>query len=73
MPVDVSLPGMRRPRGQREREIARSCGVGVTILLGPAAGVLAWLAFGMGPIEIGALVFLISGWLGPRLMGLGWR
>jgi hypothetical protein len=39
-------------------------------IVGPGAGALAWWALGMGPVESGALVFLISGWLGPRLLGV---
>jgi hypothetical protein len=72
VPVDVSLPEVGRARGRRDLEIVRSCGAGVTILLGPAAGLAAWLAFDMGFMEIAAVVFLISGWLGPRLMRLDW-
>jgi hypothetical protein len=69
VPADVSLTGERRDRGRRE--ICRSCGAALVFLVGPAAGACAWWLLGMGAMEASALVFLISGWLGPRLLGFG--
>jgi hypothetical protein len=65
VPADSSLADERRPEG---RQISLSSLGGVAaILLGPPVGVLAW-RLGMGPVEACAMVFLLSGWLGPKLM-----
>jgi hypothetical protein len=64
--ADVDLHAERRVR--LRRDLVRSLGAIVTILVGPATGLIAWRIFGMGPLEAVALLFLISGWIGPRLM-----
>jgi hypothetical protein len=48
--------------------VRRVCGAAVTFLVGPAAMALAFFRLGMGPMEASAVLILLSGWLGPRLM-----
>lgn len=69
VPADVSLSGERGIR--IGRGISRSFGAALVIVGGPTAGVLGWWLLGMGAMESSALVFLISGWIGPRLLGYG--
>lgn len=50
------------------RPALRKIGMGVTIIGGPAAMALAVFGFNMGLVEGAAVLILLSGWLGPRLM-----
>jgi hypothetical protein len=52
----------------RLARIRRLCGFGVTFLGGPAAMAIAILTLDMGSVEATALLILLSGWIGPRLM-----
>jgi hypothetical protein len=46
----------------------RLLAIGLIVIGGPVCGVLAGRLFDMGPYESLAIVALISGWLGPRLL-----
>lgn len=71
MDVDIGR-APRRLVGFSFRAIGfvRGCGIALTLIGGPAAMALAYFALGMGPLESGAVLALLSGWLGPRLIGL---
>jgi hypothetical protein len=49
--------------------VRRGCGVVVSIVIGPAAAILAVVVLKMSALQAAALLFLISVWLGPMLMG----
>ncbi len=53
---------------ERARFLRRASGVAVMLIGGPAAMSLAVFGFGMGLVEGAAILILLSGWLGPRLM-----
>jgi hypothetical protein len=52
----------------RLRFVRRATGVALTLVVGPAAMAAAILGFKMGFLEGAAVLALLSGWLGPRLM-----
>lgn len=52
----------------RLRFARRAAGIATTFVVGPGAMALAVYGVGMGLIESAALLVLLSGWLGPRLM-----
>jgi hypothetical protein len=52
----------------RANTLARNCGIALTLLGGPAGMAVAYFVLGMGTLESGAVLLLLSGWLGPRLM-----
>jgi hypothetical protein len=47
---------------------ARALGLLVVLVGGPAAALAARFALGMGLVESAAVLFLVSGWLGLRLL-----
>ena len=46
----------------------RRAGAAVILIVGPAAALFGALALEMGAIEAAAVLVLISGWLGPKLL-----
>lgn len=54
----------------RARRARKAIGMAVTFILGPAAMAFALIGLGMGPVEAAAVLILLSGWIGPRLI---WR
>ena len=52
------------------RKHVRRLGAIVTFALGPVLAAFASFGLGMGPLETGAILILVSVWLGPKLMGV---
>lgn len=50
----------------------RSSGGLLTVAAGPVAGIVAWRLAGMGAVESFALAFLVSAWIGPKLLSRDW-
>jgi hypothetical protein len=48
--------------------MCRGAGVALTFVVGPAAALGGAMILGMGVLESTAVLVLISGWLGPKLM-----
>ena len=59
-------------KGGPERAAAlRSVGAALTVVIGPASAMFGLMVLGMGALETVALLVLVSGWLGPKLMRAG--
>lgn len=71
--VDIGrAPGRVGNFSQDAKGVARGCGIALTLLGGPMAMAFAHLVLGMGALESGAVLLLLSGWIGPKLIG-GWH
>lgn len=68
MPADIGLSRERRIRGWAD--VVRALGTALTIVGGPLAGLAAWRLLRMSAAEAIAVMFLVSVWLGPKLMRL---
>jgi hypothetical protein len=69
--IEAAEASERVQRVVRGEILRRGSGVVVSIVVGPAAAVFGVVALGMSALEASALLFLISAWLGPLLMGRG--
>lgn len=56
-----------RPARTALQRIRSSSGV-LTVAAGPVVGLMAWWMAGMGPMESFSLAFLVSAWIGPKLL-----
>lgn len=54
----------------RRLRFLRAAGVAMTFGVGPLAALTAGLILTMGPLETVAVLLLISGWIGPKMMGV---
>ena len=69
MPRDVDHGVASFPADTLSRDtISRSAGIALTLIVGPAAALGGAAVLGMGVLESAAVLILISGWLGPKLI-----
>ncbi len=70
MHIDVGVDRDLESDEARARRVRMAIGVAVTFIVGPAAMAFALIGLRMGPFEAAAVLILLSGWIGPRLI---WR